>query len=49
MGDPAVEVTEEDRDASQEAKAKGTEALSEGISLLFIMCLYVCYLCTAII
>lgn len=46
MGDPSVEVTEEDRDASQEAKAKGMEALSEGISFLFIIC--VCMLVTCI-
>ena len=31
MGDPSVEVTEESRDASQEAKAKAMEAISEGI------------------
>ncbi|KAK2979685.1 hypothetical protein RJ640_027265 [Escallonia rubra] len=30
MGDPSVEVTEECRDASQEAKGKAMEALSEG-------------------
>ncbi|KAJ6962634.1 hypothetical protein NC652_001325 [Populus alba x Populus x berolinensis] len=30
MGDPSVEVTEECRDASQEAKAKAMEALSQG-------------------
>jgi len=31
MGDPSVEVTEECRDASQEAKAKAMEALSQGM------------------
>lgn len=31
MGDPTVEVTEECRDASQEAKAKAMEALSQGM------------------
>lgn len=31
MGDPSVEVTEESRDAAQTAKAKGMEAISEGI------------------
>ncbi|CAL5359907.1 unnamed protein product [Camellia sinensis] len=30
MGDPSVEVTEENRDAAQEAKAKAMEAISEG-------------------
>nr|CAB3448466.1 unnamed protein product [Digitaria exilis] len=30
MGDPSVEVTEENRDASQEAKGKAMEAMSEG-------------------
>ncbi|KAL6986078.1 hypothetical protein U1Q18_019445 [Sarracenia purpurea var. burkii] len=30
MGDPSVEVTEEDRDASQGAKAQAMEAISEG-------------------
>lgn len=33
MGDPSVEVTEENREASQEAKAKAMEAISEGILL----------------
>ena len=31
MGDPSVEVTEECRDASQEAKARAMEALSQGM------------------
>lgn len=31
MGDPSVEVTDECRDASQEAKAKAMEALSQGM------------------
>ena len=31
MGDASVEVTEESRDASQTAKAKAIEAISEGI------------------
>lgn len=31
MGDPSVEVTEENRDSSQEAKAQAMEALSEGV------------------
>uniref|UniRef100_A0A0D9VB05 STI1 domain-containing protein n=1 Tax=Leersia perrieri TaxID=77586 RepID=A0A0D9VB05_9ORYZ len=30
MGDPSIEVTEENRDASQEAKSKAMEAMSEG-------------------
>ena len=30
MGDPSVEVTDENRDASQSAKAKAMEAISEG-------------------
>lgn len=30
MGDPSLEVTEENREASQEAKAQAMEALSEG-------------------
>lgn len=30
MGDPSVEVTEESRDASQEAKGQAMEAISEG-------------------
>lgn len=36
MGDSSVEVSEENRDASQEAKAKGMEAISDGLlPLLF--------------
>lgn len=35
MGDPTVEVTEENRDASQEAKAQAMEAISEGILIYF--------------
>lgn len=31
MGDASVEVTEENRDASQTAKGKAMEAISEGI------------------
>lgn len=31
MGDPSDEVTEENRDASQEAKIQAMEAISEGI------------------
>lgn len=31
MGDPSFEVTEESRDASQDAKAKAMEAISEGM------------------
>lgn len=30
MGDPSIDVTEENRDASQEAKSKAMEAMSEG-------------------
>ena len=30
MGDPSVEVTDEKRDASQSAKAKAMDAISEG-------------------
>lgn len=30
MGDPSVEVSEENRDASQEAKIQAMEAISEG-------------------
>lgn len=30
MGDPSVEVTEENRDASQMAKIKAMDAISEG-------------------
>lgn len=33
MGDPSTEVTEESRDASQLAKAKAMEAISEGMEL----------------
>jgi hypothetical protein len=35
MGDPSVEVTEENRDASQEAKGKAMEAMSEGTLVFF--------------
>lgn len=35
MGDPTVEVTDENRDASQEAKAQAMEAISEGIVVCF--------------
>lgn len=38
MGDPNIEVTEESRDASQEAKGKAMEALSEGV-ILFLLSL----------
>lgn len=31
MGDPTVEVTDESRDASQMAKGKAMEAISEGL------------------
>jgi suppressor of tumorigenicity protein 13 len=34
MGDPSIEVTEENRDASQEAKDKAMEAMSEGTLVL---------------
>jgi hypothetical protein len=34
MGDPSGEVTEESRDASQEAKGLAMEAMSEGSALL---------------
>lgn len=37
MGDSSVEVTEENRDASQEAKSKGMEAISDGIVALFVL------------
>jgi hypothetical protein len=40
MGDPSVEVTEESRDASQEAKAKAMDAISEGI-IMYKLCLWV--------
>lgn len=33
MGDPSVAVTEEKRDAAQEAKSKAIEAMSEGMRL----------------
>lgn len=42
MGDSSVEVSEENRDASQEAKAKGMEAISDGL-LPFFMWSYACY------
>lgn len=35
MGDPSIEVTEENRDASQTAKAKAIEAISEGMALVY--------------
>lgn len=34
MGDSSIEVTDENRDASQEAKAKAMEAISEGIKII---------------
>lgn len=40
MGDPSVEVSEENRDASQEAKIQAMEAISEGtfcISWMWVM------------
>lgn len=40
MGDPLVEVTEENRDASQAAKAKAIEAISEGSDCVS-NCLYI--------
>lgn len=33
MGDPSVEVTEEKRDAAQEAKSKAIDAMSEGMAM----------------
>lgn len=33
MGDPSVDVTDENREASQEAKGRAMEAISEGIVL----------------
>lgn len=36
MGDPSVEVTEESRDASQEAKSQAMEAISEGDADWFV-------------
>lgn len=33
MGDSSIEVTDENRDASQEAKAQAVEAISEGINI----------------
>ena len=38
MGDPSIEVNEENRDAAQEAKRKAMEAVCEGI-LLLVLCL----------
>lgn len=35
MGDPTVEVSEENRDASQMAKGQAMEAISEGNVVLF--------------
>ena len=35
MGDPAVEVTEEKRDAAQTEKSKAMDAISEGMPLAF--------------
>lgn len=35
MGDPSVEVSEEDRDASQESKMQAMEAISEGTALSY--------------
>lgn len=32
MGDASVEVTEENRDAAQEAKMQAVEAISEGVT-----------------
>lgn len=37
MGDATVEVTEENRDASQEAKMQAMEAISEGTLLLWTL------------
>ena len=48
MGDPSVEVTEENRDASQEAKGKSMEAISEGVCVCLWMaqlCIYVMWVC----
>lgn len=36
MGDPSVEVTDENRDVSQEAKGRAMEAISEGITKCYI-------------
>jgi len=42
MGDPSVEVTEENRDASQEAKGKAMEAMSEGTSVFSHIDVFLC-------
>lgn len=42
MGDPSIEVTEENIDASQAAKAQAMEALSEGsMVVVYVILLYV--------
>lgn len=48
MGDPSIEVTEENRDASQAAKAQAMEALSEGsMVVVYVILLFVDRLCRA--
>lgn len=37
MGDSSVEVSDENRDASQEAKAKGMEAIANGLFLSLLL------------
>lgn len=41
MGDSSVEVSEESFDASQEAKAKGMEAISNGLFLSLLLCMQI--------
>lgn len=40
MGNPAVEVTEEKRDAAQMEKLKAVDAISEGMPLTFSISLF---------
>lgn len=40
MGDPTIEVTDENRDAAQEAKIKAMEAISEGKLAFFSLLIY---------
>lgn len=37
MGNPSVEVTEENREAAQVAKSKAMDAISEGMTLFLII------------
>lgn len=43
MGDPSIEVTEENIDAAQISKSKAVDAISEGMSSVLLGLIYLFY------